>query len=285
MTKDQILLLIWTQTWQIALLWLFVAIMLRSFVRNRPHLGHVLCALVLMKCLIPPVWSSPIGPFSWLASATQHLSIPIFYQSANTSLPSQEERDSPTSNLTPPKPNTDWDIKISNVLVTDGTSKARGSTNSDPNFIATRIRSMHLPTMVFWSWIVSVILISLWSWGRYFVFLIWINRAPCCTSERVEGIVCELAQVLNIRRPIRVKLLQEPIGPAVVGLFFPSILLPQFIVDRLNDVQLRALIAHEMIHIRRGDLIWALLQMIANCLWWFHPVVWLVNRRLSHESE
>jgi len=79
--------------------------------------------------------------------------------------------------------------------------------------------------------------------------------------------------------------LLQPIGPAVIGLFRPTILLPKLIVDRMSDSQLRTLIAHEMIHIRRNDLFWALLQMIAGCIWWFHPLVWLANRKLSQESE
>ena len=285
MTTDQILLLIWNQTWQIALLGLLVAVMIRTFARDRPRLGHFLCALVLMKCLIPPVWSSHIGPFSWLASATKQLSIPWMHDFASPTPSSTGGRTSSHSDFARPTTNAHWDIGISNVRNTDGTAEAIESTNSIPSFLAIQIRFRHWTTVIFWSWLVSVILISLWSWGRYLGFLIWIKRATCFRSDRVDGIVCELAQLLNIRRPIRVKLLRETIGPAVVGLFFPCILLPQLIVDGLNPVQLRALIAHEMIHIRRGDLRWSLLQMIANCLWWFHPVIWLVNRRLSQESE
>ncbi len=49
--------------------------------------------------------------------------------------------------------------------------------------------------------------------------------------------------------------------------------------------ELRALIAHELIHVRRGDLVWSLLQMIVNCLWWFHPVAGWLNRKLSDATE
>jgi beta-lactamase regulating signal transducer with metallopeptidase domain len=65
----------------------------------------------------------------------------------------------------------------------------------------------------------------------------------------------------------------------------PRILLPSFLIDRMEDEALRILIAHEMTHIRRGDLFWAFLQTVAGSLWWFHPAVWIANRQLNLECE
>ena len=45
------------------------------------------------------------------------------------------------------------------------------------------------------------------------------------------------------------------------------------------------ILAHELLHIRRGDLRFGMLQVIAQCLWWFHPAVWFSNRWLSREAE
>ena len=45
------------------------------------------------------------------------------------------------------------------------------------------------------------------------------------------------------------------------------------------------ILAHELLHIRRGDLRFGMLQVIAQSLWWFHPAVWFANRWLSREAE
>ena len=45
------------------------------------------------------------------------------------------------------------------------------------------------------------------------------------------------------------------------------------------------ILAHELLHIRRGDLRTGTLQAIVQSLWWFHPAVWLSNRWLSREAE
>ncbi len=68
------------------------------------------------------------------------------------------------------------------------------------------------------------------------------------------------------------------LGPAVTGILRPTLLLPEGIVrDRTPD-ELEPILAHELIHIRRGDLWVGLLQTIVLALWWFHPLVrWAVR--------
>ena len=55
-----------THAWQVTALIVLTAIFIRLFARNRPHLAFVLWLLVLVKCVTPPMWSSPSGVFSWL---------------------------------------------------------------------------------------------------------------------------------------------------------------------------------------------------------------------------
>src|SRR5262245_6177898 len=66
--------LLLTQAWQIAVLILLVMLFVRLFARSRPYLAPVLWLVVLLKCLTPPLWSSPAGVFCWLQppSHSQH---------------------------------------------------------------------------------------------------------------------------------------------------------------------------------------------------------------------
>ena len=56
----------WAQLWQVSLLIAVVALVQWAFCRRRPHLAHALWMVVMLKCLTPPVVSSPTGVFSWL---------------------------------------------------------------------------------------------------------------------------------------------------------------------------------------------------------------------------
>ena len=73
--------------------------------------------------------------------------------------------------------------------------------------------------------------------------------------------------------------------PLVAGLIKPMILLPVALASSLTPDQLEALLAHELAHLRRFDLIVNLLQRIAEALLFFHPAVWYISRRISSERE
>jgi bla regulator protein BlaR1 len=73
--------------------------------------------------------------------------------------------------------------------------------------------------------------------------------------------------------------------PGVVGIWRPRLLLPEGIVQRLPPAQLRALIAHEQCHIRCHDNLAAAVHMVVEALFWFHPAVWWIEKRLVDERE
>ena len=68
MNPGTLLQMVVQQTWQVALLAGLVWFMTRTVGRERPHLSHMLWALVLVKCITPPIWSSPVGLFSQMGN-------------------------------------------------------------------------------------------------------------------------------------------------------------------------------------------------------------------------
>lgn len=60
-------------------------------------------------------------------------------------------------------------------------------------------------------------------------------------------------------------------SPFVIGIFRPVIYIP----TELGEDEAEYLIEHERAHIRRGDLIFKLLAVIAVAIHWFNPLVWL----------
>lgn len=49
--------------------------------------------------------------------------------------------------------------------------------------------------------------------------------------------------------------------------------------------KLRLVLAHEMAHVKRNDPGTMLLASLASCIYWFHPLSWLIKRRLTTLSE
>jgi uncharacterized protein (TIGR03435 family) len=73
--------------------------------------------------------------------------------------------------------------------------------------------------------------------------------------------------------------------PGVVGVLRPMLLLPEGLLDRLTPAQLNALLAHERCHVRCCDNLMAAVHMAIEAIFWFHPLVWWIERRMIDERE
>jgi beta-lactamase regulating signal transducer with metallopeptidase domain/lipopolysaccharide export system protein LptA len=267
----------WTQIWQVTAVAAVVFISVRVFAKNRPHLAHVLWALVLIKCITPPIFSSHISPFSWLAAevstAQVESSIPLEF---TVETYSDREPDNGISVSAP-----------GFHLLRSGGDKSIGSTSNSPNNIATSTQ----PTEISWQrevafvWLFGVVVCLLWQTCRLMSLCILVRRKQQRVPVQIEAIVAGLSSRLGLKRNVKPLLTSASIGPAVFGLLRPKILLPLAIVNSRPIKELEPLIAHELIHIRRGDLWWALLQTVAGALFWFHPLVRLAVVGISRESE
>jgi len=81
-------------------------------------------------------------------------------------------------------------------------------------------------------------------------------------------------------------LLQSPqaVTPMTWGRRHPRVLLPDSACE-WPDEQLRAVLAHELAHIRRADWLVHMLAQLACAIYWFHPLFWTAERALGRESE
>jgi len=65
---------------------------------------------------------------------------------------------------------------------------------------------------------------------------------------------------------------RSDIGPMLVGLLRPRIVLPASFDCRYSVQERAAVLAHERMHRQRGDLWWNMLGAALRCLFWFHPL-------------
>ncbi len=88
---------------------------------------------------------------------------------------------------------------------------------------------------------------------------------------------------VNNRRLPRLAILASAPGPAVVGLWRPTIVLPAD--ETLEEAELEHVLMHELAHVRRRDLWIQAAFGLLNLLYWFHPGVWLARRRAHAARE
>jgi beta-lactamase regulating signal transducer with metallopeptidase domain/biopolymer transport protein ExbD len=72
--------------------------------------------------------------------------------------------------------------------------------------------------------------------------------------------------------------------PLTLGLFPREIYVPAAWRDWSDDCR-KSVIAHEMAHIRRRDGLIQVLQVLTRAAYLFHPLVWLIDRRINRYRE
>lgn len=269
--------LAWAQTWQLTLLIVLVATAVRATSRQRPHLAHALWLVVLVKCVTPPLWSSPSGVFCWLETGA------VAARQAESETRSAEALvQCVTANAG------GWKEARPKLTV----QRVAGDERADRTG-ATRVARSAEPGLAGWgleawlllAWLAGTGLAWAVTGVRWWRCWVQLQRQRVLPDAAYDAALAGLAGRLRLRRPVRLMVTASRFGPAVLGLWRPAIVLPESIVQGKSPADLEPILAHELIHVRRGDLWVGLLQTLAVGLWWFHPLVWLVNRSISREAE
>jgi beta-lactamase regulating signal transducer with metallopeptidase domain len=134
-------------------------------------------------------------------------------------------------------------------------------------------------------WFVGVLLFSLRTAGGFFLVARLRRRDSKSMSAALLALCREMQNRLGITRAIRYCESLHLDAPAVVGWFRPVVLLPISALTGLTELQLRAVIAHELAHIRRLDAFCNLFQVAAETLLFYHPAVWWLSKRIRAERE
>lgn len=122
-------------------------------------------------------------------------------------------------------------------------------------------------------------LLCLWLCGFAVVALAWARQ-----WRRIRTAI-RAASPLHLNLPIQIMSSPARLEPGVFGIFRPVLLVPEGITERLTPAQWDAILAHELCHVRRRDNLTAAIHMAVEAIFWFHPLVWWIGKRLLDERE
>jgi beta-lactamase regulating signal transducer with metallopeptidase domain len=94
----------------------------------------------------------------------------------------------------------------------------------------------------------------------------------------------DAAEALGLRRPVLLLRSRGATMPATWGLLWPAVIVPAG-ADGWPVELRRAVLAHELAHVKRFDCLTQALAQVACVLFWWHPAVWYAARRLRVERE
>lgn len=137
--------------------------------------------------------------------------------------------------------------------------------------------------------------VLIWLTGSILFFVRWYRqqaefRQKLLESEVVKNgreyeVLETLRARLGIKKKIQLVRVQGMIEPGVWGVWNPMIVFSDRMSSHLTDSELEAVFLHELAHVRRRDNLFSTLHMIICSLFWFHPVVWFIDRQLLAERE
>ena len=273
--------LAWTQFWQVTAVAAGVGVIVTVCCRQRPHLAHIMWLVVLVKCVTPPLWSSPTSLFSWAtrdsSAAMPSVSAPVDATIGQTPMPE-------------PSPATQHGISGSGEVPSSASFRDAGTASSDtsselpakPNAWLTNVR---FALVLGVSWLIGAAAYAGYAFLAAIHYWRTMRTSRIPTDGRLTRLAVDLSRRLGIRRAVRVWVTREPLGPLTFGWVRPTVVLPEALAAHRSTDELEPLLAHELVHVRRGDALVGLIQTLVQCLWWFHPLIWWVNRRIVFERE
>ena len=109
------------------------------------------------------------------------------------------------------------------------------------------------------------------------------DSEPC--SQETSQLVEEVGAVMGLKKLPRLLVSPRVGSPAVTGLFRPTLLLPTVFPDGLTREEATLVLRHELLHIRRGDLLINWLLFVLQAVHWFNPVAWFAFGKMRSDCE
>ena len=283
------------------------------FGRLSPAVRHALWLLVLVKLVTPPValYSLPeSGRWSaWLAPGGVYETSPIDSfeadsQAGQTKAAKMDRlefvAEESTAEIVEHAARMDdgrsvidlgeWEVAAApnelDVPAEDGPKSlrtSRGSANTGGPIAWPAPTYAKLRTVLFGVWAIGAVWMFLLQALRLLRFRRLLqNTAPAPRS--LMALVEQIATQLVVAPP-RVVMTSTACTPMIFGFGRPRLIWPMALAEPLEGDALRAVIAHELAHLRRRDHWVGWIELAASCGWWWNPLFWYVRRQLRDTAE
>jgi ankyrin repeat protein/beta-lactamase regulating signal transducer with metallopeptidase domain len=231
--------------------------------RVRAVFRYCIWMLVLVKLVLPPTLSLPTGIGYWTAD---HLPAHVTIVDRPFSSPGFEPTGLPAE-MPPVRP-------------------SQERVGNDPLFIPvnTALTPLTWPTILFLFWIVGVLAFLVLLMQRiHFVRGLVIASRPA--EESLLSLLAQCRRQVGLHRDVRLRLSEAIPSPAVCGLLKPTVLIPTGLVEKLPMQGLKAILIHELAHIKRGDLWVNSIQTVLQLVYFYNPFVWYANAIIRKTCE
>lgn len=139
--------------------------------------------------------------------------------------------------------------------------------------------------IVFFLWIAGVLVTSLLFLRSFSKLKKMTTSAVLLQDSAILQIFSQCKRELNIQQAIPLYRTSALTSPACVGIFSSGIYLPSQLMDDFSGKDIRFMLLHELCHYRRKDNLINLFFQFTAVIYWFHPLVWIIQGEIRCDRE
>jgi len=252
------------QSWQIAVLFALVAAACVTLRKASAHWRYLLWLIVLVKCLIPPLVTVPLGVLPReSATAAERIFRPPIAPMETVGRPGAAFETVEALPVAAELPAPQVAPEPAELAVPDLSPLQWAGVG----------------------WILGAAAFALYAATRGWAIQRRLKKTRRPASGQLQREAGELAVRLGMKRPPKVYLVDDYAQPFVWGLLRGAVYLPADFGRGASPDDRRGILTHELAHVVRWDAAINALQVIAGALFFFHPLVWWANRKIRRERE
>jgi bla regulator protein BlaR1 len=154
-----------------------------------------------------------------------------------------------------------------------------------PVNIAAPEPEIELSTVVFYVWAAAAFLLFLYLIWKNLRLLALVRKEKTVIESRWLSLLENCKRELKLYTPIQLIETRHVSTPALMGFIRPRILLPEGILETMNESEMKLVFMHELTHLKSGDIIINWIISLIQIIHWFNPFVWLAFAKAREARE
>ena len=144
------------------------------------------------------------------------------------------------------------------------------------------VRTLSWTQLGAWLWLGGMAALLVYQGAGYALARRRLLRDAEPGSEEETALLAALAAGLGVGRAPPLLRTADAASPMVLGLVRPVLLLPE---GALPAEELEVVLRHELTHLKRHDVAYQALLLLARTVHWFNPLVWWMGREAGRSLE
>lgn len=227
--------------------------------------------LVIFRFLMPYSIDSSFSIFNVFNFSTQQVKI------------SQPTAKADVSNF-----NSAQQVKEDSPIITLSKAKSNEKIENVKNHSAvlyTKTKTLLSTSLLSIFWIIGMAIIALFILVSYIIFSFKISRDYLINDKETIDIFNECKKIIGIKGYIPILCSKNVTTPTLFGIIKPKIIISPEVIIKLDSNEKKYIFFHELVHIKRKDILLNWIITLLLIVHWFNPILWICFSRMKKDCE